>query len=247
MSRKDQAEVRRTGDHYDRIASQYDDQVDGLPHNRAMRDAFRQRVAALVQPGGTILDFGCGTGIDAAWYAARGYRVIAYDISPAMVVVLRARCEDDIAQGRIVPVVGELSALEESLQHHSDLDGVAANFAVLYHIRDLEPLFDRLGPRIRPGAPLVASLLSPFYQANLRRPGWWRVIAQSLVTGRISLRGMVTTYRHYAWKIRRMGRRWFDLAEVVRVDGVGRWTTGPGSWRDATRQEFFVVDLRRHR
>src|SRR6188508_1226527 len=99
MSRKDQAEIRRTGEHYDRIAGQYDDQVDGIPLNRAMREAFRQRVAVLVQPGGTILDFGCGTGIDAAWYAARGYRVIAYDISPAMVDVLRARCEDDIAQG----------------------------------------------------------------------------------------------------------------------------------------------------
>ena len=247
MSQKDQAEIRRTGEHYDRIAAQYDDQVDGIPLNRARRDAFRQRVAALVQQGGTILDFGCGTGIDASWYAAHGYRVIAYDISPAMVEVLRARCENDIAQGRIVPVVGELSVLDETLQRHGNVDGIAANFAVLNHFRDLEPLFDRLGPRVRPGAPLVASLLSPFYQANLRRPGWWRVIAHSLVTGRISLRGMVSTYRHYAWKIRRMARRWFDLAEVARVDGTGRWTTSPNTWRDATRQEFYVIVLRRHR
>ena len=246
MSQKDRAELRRTGDHYDRIAGQYDDQVDGLPLNRVMREAFRQRVASLVQPGGTILDFGCGTGTDAAWYAALGYRVIAYDISPAMVDVLRARCEDDIARGHIVPVVGGLSELDETLKRHADLDGIVANFAVLNHFRDLEPLFDRLGSRIRPGAPLVASLLSPFYLANFRRPGWWRVTVQSLVTGRIAMRGDVTTYRHHAWKVRRMARRQFELAEVARVDDAGQWTTAPGNWRDATRQEFFVVVLRRH-
>ena len=231
MSRKDLADIQRTGAYYDRIAGQYDHQVDGLPLNRVMRDAFRQRVAALVEPGGTILDFGCGTGIDAAWYAARGYQVIAYDISPAMVDVLRARCEDDIALGRIVPVVGELSDLGATLQRHPALDGVAANFAVLNHFRDLERLFDRLWLRIRSGAPFVASMLSPFYQANLRRPGWWRVVAQSLVTGRITLPGMVTTYRHYAWKVGRMARRWFDLSEVARIDGAGRWTTASRSWR----------------
>src|SRR5215207_6000620 len=88
---------------YDRAACGFDQQVVGLACNRTTRDAFRVRVSDLAGSGATILDFGCGTGIDAAWYASRGYRVIAYDVSAGMVDVLRSRCADAIALGRILP------------------------------------------------------------------------------------------------------------------------------------------------
>jgi SAM-dependent methyltransferase len=244
--RQARTDIARVGSHYDRVAAHYDEQVNGLPLNRLIRDVFRQRVATLVPHSGTLLDFGCGTGTDAAWYAERGYRVIAYDISSAMVDVLRARCSADIAQGRIVPVVGGLRELDETLQGCSSLDGIAANFAVLNHLHDLRPLFETLASRLRPDAPLVASLLNPLHGATLRRPGWWRVIALSRVTGRVVTRGAVTTYRHFVWMIRRMARRYFHVAEVARIDEAGRWLPALRTWRDATRDEFYFVVLRRH-
>jgi ubiquinone/menaquinone biosynthesis C-methylase UbiE len=60
-------------------------------------------VSALVGTGGTILDFGCGTGTDAAWYAERGHRVVAYDVSSGMVEVLREQLAEAIARNVSCP------------------------------------------------------------------------------------------------------------------------------------------------
>jgi ubiquinone/menaquinone biosynthesis C-methylase UbiE len=60
-------------------------------------DAFRQRTSqramsqhyepfvALLPPGGNVLDAGCGPGRDTLVFLARGFRVVAFDASRAMV------------------------------------------------------------------------------------------------------------------------------------------------------------------
>ena len=45
--------------------------------------------SGMFRSGSTLLDFGCGTGIDALEYAQKGYRVLAYDNSPGMVGGIR--------------------------------------------------------------------------------------------------------------------------------------------------------------
>ncbi|WP_161569230.1 class I SAM-dependent methyltransferase [Candidatus Oscillochloris fontis] len=52
------------------------------------RSVFPQRTHALIQrffqPGQLTADLGCGSGRDADWLSQRGYNVIGYDASPAM-------------------------------------------------------------------------------------------------------------------------------------------------------------------
>ena len=93
---------------YDAVAADYDSLVDGRIDNVEMRLSFCERVVSVAGPGGVILDFGCGTGTDAAWYAARGHRVMAYDVSPGMVEVFRERCKNEIESGRITLTVGPI-------------------------------------------------------------------------------------------------------------------------------------------
>ncbi|PYU94786.1 MAG: hypothetical protein DMG25_05920 [Acidobacteria bacterium] len=62
---------------FDSIAAKYDELISSVPRNTWVRDAFRSLVADTVVPGSLLLDFGCGTGMDALWYAQHGYRVIA--------------------------------------------------------------------------------------------------------------------------------------------------------------------------
>lgn len=38
----------------------------------------------LIHPGGRILDAGCGTGRDSAWFTSQGFRVTAFDLSTGM-------------------------------------------------------------------------------------------------------------------------------------------------------------------
>jgi hypothetical protein len=61
------------------------------PHNVLARNAFRDVVARYLQSGSMLLDFGCGTGLDAPAIRCRVYRVLAYDNSPGMVSRLDQR------------------------------------------------------------------------------------------------------------------------------------------------------------
>jgi SAM-dependent methyltransferase len=57
------------------------------PWKVAERRAFRARLA----PGARLLEIGAGTGQDSAWFRAEGMRVVAVDLSPAMVSHCRAK------------------------------------------------------------------------------------------------------------------------------------------------------------
>src|SRR5215218_8882724 len=230
---------------YDRTASQYDQQVDGLAYNRATRDVFRARVSDLAGPGATILDFGCGTGTDAAWYASRGHRVVAYDVSAGMVDVLRSRCADAIALVRILPIVGGMDDLAVAIRSVAPVDAVAANFAVMNHFADLEPVFAFMASHLRPNGALVASLLNPLYRTDMRRRWWLKRVWLTLWADTVTVPGAVTTYRHHMRTVRRMAQRSFTLDEIAHTDEEGGWCTKRLGWREMLRREFRFVVLRK--
>src|SRR5215470_8736151 len=76
---------------FDSVAADY----DGPSGNNALIQRLRAQTLAAVMrsapAGGRLLDLGCGTGLDAAYLAARGYQVTATDWSPAMVARARQR------------------------------------------------------------------------------------------------------------------------------------------------------------
>lgn len=79
-----QSDWSRSVRYYDSIASDYDAQMERVPFNGWARAAFRELVISALDPPASVLDSGCGTGIDTEWLAARGYSVIAYDRSSGM-------------------------------------------------------------------------------------------------------------------------------------------------------------------
>jgi SAM-dependent methyltransferase len=203
---------------YDAVAAGYDTQVDGQPDNARVRQLFCERVSSLAGAGGTILDFGCGTGADAAWYAARGHRVVAYDISAHMTALLRKRCDGEIASGHVTPVAGRLDAMTAALADSGPVSAVAANFAVLNHVRELRPLLRVLASHLVPRGALVASVLNPFHRADMRRAWWWRSALRSLGSGALRMDGDVTTWRHFIGAMRRAAEADF-VVEDVRTPG----------------------------
>jgi SAM-dependent methyltransferase len=235
-----------TAGYYDRIAVDYDGQVDGLASNRATRAAFCTRVSELAGASSTILDFGCGTGTDAAWYAAKGHHVVAYDVSAGMVDVLRRRCATEIAAGSVTPIVGDLGRLDHALQPITGVDAVAANFAALNHVADLEPVFAVLASHLRPGGVLVANLLNPLQRTDVRHRWWFKRMWINLWRGTVVVGGAVVTYRHQVRTLRRMARRWFTIEEIGHADEAGRWSIARLSWRELRRREFRFFVLRKH-
>jgi SAM-dependent methyltransferase len=83
--------ARTTQAVYERQAARFDAERPKRLHEGAWLDRF----LALVPPGGTILDLGCGAAEPiAAYLSGQGYRVIGLDASTAMLTIARARFPD---------------------------------------------------------------------------------------------------------------------------------------------------------
>jgi SAM-dependent methyltransferase len=157
---------------HDELAGHYDAHLT-RPEDLLARSAFQSLVFRHVPPGSTLLDFGCGTGIDALEYAHKGYRVLAYDNSPGMVRELERRCAREVAGGKVLTHSGDYPAFVLRWPDWPKPNAVTANFAVLNSIRDLEPLFEMFGEQLASPGWVIVSILNPIHWTKLREPRWW--------------------------------------------------------------------------
>jgi 2-polyprenyl-3-methyl-5-hydroxy-6-metoxy-1,4-benzoquinol methylase len=72
--------------YYDRCAADFAAQTADLD-----LEPVYLRFLRYMPPGGRILDAGCGAGRDALAFAERGYEVVAFDASEAMVTLASER------------------------------------------------------------------------------------------------------------------------------------------------------------
>ena len=190
-------DFERNAAFHDEIAPEYDSRLIASPEDTLARKAFQQLLALHVPAGATVLDFGCGTGIDALAYARQGYRVLAYDNSPGMVAELRNRCHREIADGTVTPYSLSYPAFLENLGRWPKPDVVTANFAVLNSIRDLPPLFEALHRHLSPGGWLLASVLNPLHWSKVKTWGWWRDAWRAPRGPRLHIRDPYASYLHF--------------------------------------------------
>jgi len=107
-------------------------------------------------PGSRLLDLGCGTGIDAAEFARRGYQVVASDWSPQMVERTRMRAKAIGLDFRVSAVhvgVHQLDRIEDTF------DGIYSNFGPLNCAPDLSAVANECARLLRPGGKLVFSVI----------------------------------------------------------------------------------------
>jgi ubiquinone/menaquinone biosynthesis C-methylase UbiE len=137
---------------FDRIAATYDAQWTDTPAGRAQRDEVWRYADRLFRAGDAILDIGCGTGEDAAHFAARSVRVHAVDGSAEMIRVAARR-------GRFTTAV---SAAEEIDGLEAAYDGAISNFGALNCIADPSQVSRRLARLIRPGGRVAICVIGRF-------------------------------------------------------------------------------------
>jgi SAM-dependent methyltransferase len=181
---------------YDNLASHYDSHLRN-PYDVLARTAFQDLVARSVPSGSTLLDFGCGTGVDALDYAHRGYRVLAYDNSAGMVAELERRCRHEIAAGAILPYSTDYGTLLDRWPEWPAPNAAIANFAVLNSICDLRSLFDTLAQRLAPPGWVIVSILNPVHWTKLKEPRWWLHALQARGGSALYLTQPFTSYLHF--------------------------------------------------
>ena len=163
---------------HDRLVAGYDNLLVGNSPNLLARAAFHDLVARYVPAGSTLLDFGCGTGLDAQHFAA-DYRVEAYDNSPGMVHRLEERCAAEIAAGRIQACSFPYPDFPSALPAWPAPHAVVANFAVLNSIRHLAPLFENFAQLLAPPGWIILSVLNSLHWSKVRTLAWWRSVLPS--------------------------------------------------------------------
>ncbi len=171
---------------WSRRAESWDEGAAGNPGLVSTIDAVV--AAARVMPGMTVLDMGCGSGQLTIPLARVAAEVIAVDLSPSMIGLLRRNLDHE----RVENVSCRLEALEALCVEPASLDLVVSNYA-LHHLADDDKrhLVSAVAVWLRPGGRLVigdlmlgrgtdprdrAVIRAKFVALGRRGPGgWWRI------------------------------------------------------------------------
>ena len=195
--------------------------ITALDSDRRARVAFQERVLKLAAPGTCLLDFGAGPGIDAKFYAARGFRVVAYDIDPRMCAAFTRLCHDEIAAGQVRLYQGGYRNFIEQqlpvLRGQHDVTLVTANFAPFSLIDEPRELFAKLHDTLQPGGKLLASVLNPNFVSDLRYRWWWANRLNYWRRGYFSVAGSaMNIYRRSLRNFSSLAQPYFRLESVAR-------------------------------
>jgi SAM-dependent methyltransferase len=257
------SDAERSRIYYDAIATHYDRDLTAEPRDRLARQAFVDLVSRCVPHGSTILDFGCGTGLDSEAFARLGYDVLAYDSSSGMLAELARCCAEPIRRGQI-RVADAARSLDDALDGWPQPAAVVADFAVVNMIADPAALFARFADRTPPDGWLIISVLNPFHWRELLTRRWW----SAALRGRPGaphphLRAHFNSYLHFEQSLRRAARGYRlvgrgSAGSIVRydsVDGAPAWWSAEHAgalkravWRTPLRRflgTFVILVMRR--
>lgn len=195
--------------------------ITALDSDRRARVAFQERALQTAVAGTCLLDFGAGPGIDARFYAARGFQVVAYDIDPRMCASFARLCHDEINAGQVRLCQGEYRDFIErqlpALRGEYKVTLVTANFAPLSLIDDPRELFAKLHGLLEPGGRFLASVLNPNYVSDLRYRWWWANRPAYWRQGYFSVAGAaMNIYRRSLRNYSSLAEPYFRLESVAR-------------------------------
>jgi SAM-dependent methyltransferase len=193
-------------------------QITTQESDRSTRSAFRDLVLSMAPPAAMLFDFGAGPGIDARFFAERGFTVDAYDVDPRMREFFTDHCRDLIDSGRVTldgSDYREFLTRRTADSRRADL--VMSNFAPLNLIDDLRELFEKFHALTAPKGKVLASVLSPCFIGDMRSRFWWRDAPRLWRDGELFLPGpQAPYYRRLLRTFRTVSAPHFRLSRVFR-------------------------------
>ena len=167
----DETRLLETQKAFDSVAADYDGPRGNNELIQRMRLTLWDTVERLFPTGSRLVDLGCGTGLDAAEFGRRGYRVLATDWSSKMIERTRDRVE---SAGLTANVRAEHVGVQELAALEGVFDGMYSNFGPLNCALDLPAVATQCARLVRPGGLLVFSVIGricPWEVAHYLRRG----------------------------------------------------------------------------
>lgn len=172
-------------------------------------------ILSLVEPhlGKDVLEVGAGHGTFTEMLSARGYRVVATDLSERCYGVLKERFDGD---ERVTVVLGGADAAAQLPQHDS-----AVLINVLEHIPDDDAVLRELGATLKPGGRLV--LWVPAYQSLYsdfdRKIGHYRRYTKKALRAQLVRAGYQVSAIRYHNTVGALA--WLMVARLMHRDPTG--------------------------
>ncbi|MBI3243720.1 MAG: class I SAM-dependent methyltransferase [Chloroflexi bacterium] len=165
---------------FSRKAEVYDDYCENHPVIRWARGLERQSLMRRVRPGASILELNAGTGADAAFFAAQGYRVHATDLADGMIAAIEAKI--NAARSNDGFTVQQCSFTDLAEVRGGPFEAVFSNFGGLNCIPDLRVVTRQLSRLLKPGGHVVWVVMPPICPWELAQVvrGHWRTAARRL-------------------------------------------------------------------
>lgn len=124
---------------------------------KIMRAKFRSLVIDTIPPPAQMLEINCGSGLDAQYFAVKGYDVFATDISAEMIQsALRKSPLSSLKFERLN--FNELEKLNGTKFHL-----VISNFGGLNCTGDISPLASKISNLLYPGGYFIAAIMPSFF------------------------------------------------------------------------------------
>ncbi len=143
---------------FDSIAPVFDSTLENGT-TRRLRAKIYSVVESLLQPGSTILDINCGTGIDALSFANHGFRVFGSDISEQMIKTARSKSKREKVKN-VKFNVASFESISRDIVPTVDL--VLSNFGGLNCTSNLAAAARAIASVTKPGGYFVAVIMPPF-------------------------------------------------------------------------------------
>jgi SAM-dependent methyltransferase len=142
---------------FESVAAQYDGPLGNNLLVQHMRIALQRTLQEMVPSGKRLLDLGCGTGLDAAYFALRGYVVTAIDSAPAMLSKARQRADRAGIGDQVHTQILDIQALHRLAGQ--TFSAIYSNLGALNCLPDLEATARNCARLLEPGGLLIFSVI----------------------------------------------------------------------------------------
>lgn len=141
---------------FDNWAKSYDDDFGENPIGQILRKKVQKELLHFFSPKSTILEIGCGTGIDAVFLAQKGFTLTCSDPSEEMLKIVNSKLQNL----QIQTIHAQADALTQKLDEK--FDGAFSNFGALNCRIDLKKLSETLSKNLNSKSYFVAVLMGNF-------------------------------------------------------------------------------------
>lgn len=154
--------MKKVQKHYDEVAPIYDRRYNHQQGRQYYAHITRQ-VLDYLEPGGLLLDIGCGTGLFIERYLASGSEAVGIDISKGMVTRARERC----------PLSEFIIGTAESLPFQENTFDAVTSLLAFSYIEEPEKMVADMHRILRPGGRLALCTIGKNFLTSLVPALYW--------------------------------------------------------------------------